>query len=159
MDAMESKKPGEAVRKVAMMIRGIKVAMLTTASPDGGLHSRPMATQEADFDGSLWFFTRASSAKVDEVLGDAEVNVSYASPEDHRYVSLSGRASIVREPEKLRELWRPSNRIWFAQGLEDPDLALLRVDVRIAQYWDMLAGGMIVLPGFEAETVAMAASS
>ncbi|WP_165250884.1 pyridoxamine 5'-phosphate oxidase family protein [Paludisphaera soli] len=156
---MESKKPGEAVRKVAMMIRGIKVAMLATASPDGGLHSRPMATQEAEFDGTLWFFTRTSSAKVDEILGDAEVNVSYASPEDHRYVSLSGRASIVREPEKLRELWSPANRIWFARGLDDPDLALLRVDVRIAQYWDMLAGGMIVLPGFEAEAVAMAATA
>ncbi|AMV40627.1 pyridoxamine 5'-phosphate oxidase family protein [Planctomyces sp. SH-PL62] len=153
---MDRTKPDTTIRQVAMMLRGIKVAMLTTEAPDGSLHSRPMATQEVEFDGTLWFFTKASSAKVDEIRRDAEVNVSYASPEDHRYVSLAGRASLVRDPEKLRELWTPSNRVWFAQGLDDPDLALLRVDVRIAQYWDMLAGGMTVLPSFESEAVATA---
>ena len=139
-------RPEEALRKVGMMIRGIKVAMLTTSAPDGSLHSRPMATREAEFDGRLWFFTRASSTKVDEIRDDAEVNVSYASPEEHRYISLGGRAALVRDPGRLRELWGPSDRMWFPQGLDDPDLALLRVDVRVAQYWDMLAGGMVVLP-------------
>lgn len=146
MDAM---KPQDAARKVALLIRGIKVAMLTTVAPDGSLHSRPMATQEVDFDGSLWFFTRASSTKVDEIRHDADVNLAYSSPEDHRYVSLSGKATVVRDREKARELWNPSHRMWFAQGLDDPDLVLLRVDVDVAQYWDMLVGGMVVLPRLE----------
>ncbi|MDG3007985.1 pyridoxamine 5'-phosphate oxidase family protein [Paludisphaera mucosa] len=153
---MDNTRPDPEIRKVGMMIRGIKVAMLTSVAPDGGLHSRPMATQEADFDGTLWFFTRASSGKVEEIRHDSDVNVSYASPDDHRYISLSGRASIVRDAEKIRELWNPSYRIWFAQGLEDPDLALLRVDVRIAQYWDMLVGGMVVMPSFDTDAVEMA---
>ena len=143
---MDSMRPEDAMRKVGLLIRGIKVAMLTTVAPDGGLHSRPMATQEVDFDGSLWFFTKASSPKVDEIRDDADVNLAYASPEDHRYVSLSGRATIVRDPDKARDLWHPSHRMWFPRGLDDPDLVLLRVDVRVAQYWDMLAGGMVVLP-------------
>ncbi len=50
--------------KLASMIRAIKVAMLTTVNPDGSLRSRPMATQEAPFDGTLWFFTRESSSTV-----------------------------------------------------------------------------------------------
>lgn len=153
---MDSMKPEDAARKVAMMIRGIKVAMLTTIAPDGSLHSRPMATQEADFDGSLWFFARASSPKVDEIRDDSDVNLAYASPEDHRYVSLSGKATVVRDPEKARELWNPAYRMWFAQGLDDPELVLLRVDVRFAQYWDMLAGGMVVLPGLDASRIEMA---
>lgn len=153
---MDSMKTEDATRKVAMMIRGIKVAMLTTVAPDGGLHSRPMATQEIDFDGSLWFFTKASSPKVGEIRDDSDVNLSYASPEDHRYISLSGKATIVRDPEKAKELWNPAYRMWFAQGLDDPDLVLLRVDVRFAQYWDMLAGGMVVLPGLDASRIEMA---
>lgn len=148
-----------AVRKLALMIRGIKVAMLTTCATDGALHSRPMATLDADFDGVVWFFSRASSGKVDEIRADAEVNLAYASPEDHRYVSLSGRASIVRDPEKMRELWSPAGRMWFAQGLDDPDLVLLRVDVRVAQYWDMLMGGMVILPNLEAARIEMAAEA
>ncbi|MDR3619411.1 MAG: pyridoxamine 5'-phosphate oxidase family protein [Paludisphaera borealis] len=134
------------VRKVALMIRGVKIAMLTTTAPDGTLHSRPMATQEAEFDGALWFFTKSGSGKVDEILHDSEVNVSYAAPEDHRYVSVSGKAALVRDRDKIEELWSPAYRPWFAQGLDDPDLALLRVDVRKVAYWDMLAGGMVTMP-------------
>ncbi|APW62258.1 pyridoxamine 5'-phosphate oxidase family protein [Paludisphaera borealis] len=134
------------VRKVALMIRGVKVAMLTTTAPDGTLHSRPMATQEAEFDGALWFFTKSGSGKVDEILHDSEVNVSYAAPEDHRYVSVSGKAALVRDRDKIEELWSPVYRPWFAQGLDDPDVALLRVDVRKVAYWDMLAGGMVTMP-------------
>jgi len=136
----------EGVRKVAQMIRGIRVAMLTTTAPDGTLHSRPMATQEADFDGVLWFFTKAGSGKVDEIQHDSEVNVSYAAPEDHRYLSLSGRASLVRDRARIEDLWSPAYRAWFAGGLDNPELALLRVDVRSAAYWDMLAGGMVMMP-------------
>ena len=148
----DANRMGESSRKLATMIRGIKTAMLTTVARDGRLHSRPMATQEADFDGTLWFFTRASSPKVEEIQDDAEVNVSYSSPEDHRYVSISGRASVVRDRAKIEELWQPSYRMWFAQGLEDPDLVLLRVDAHSAQYWDMLVGDMVILPSFEPVT-------
>jgi len=136
----------EGILKVALMIRGIRVAMLTTTAPDGTLHSRPMATQEADFDGVLWFFTKAGSGKVDEILHDSEVNVSYAAPEDHRYLSLSGRASLVYDRAKIEELWSPAYRARFSKGIENPDLALLRVDVRSAAYWDMLTGGMVTMP-------------
>lgn len=136
----------DGMRKVALMIRGIRVAMLTTTAPDGTLHSRPMATQEADFDGVLWFFTKTGSGKVDEILNDAEVNVSYASPEDHRYLSLSGRATLVHDRVKIEGLWSPAYRAWFAGGLDNPELALLRVDVRTAAYWDMLTGGMVTMP-------------
>lgn len=143
---MDTQTAAAGVRKVALMIRGVKVAMLTTTAPDGSLHSRPMATQEAEFDGVLWFFTKSGSGKVDEILHDSEVNVSYASPDDHRYVSVSGKAALVRDRDKIEELWSPVYRTWFAQGLDDPELALLRVDVRRADYWDMLAGGMVTMP-------------
>jgi general stress protein 26 len=136
----------EGMRKVAQMIQGIRVAMLTTTAPDGSLHSRPMATQEAEFDGVLWFFTKSGSGKVDEIQHDSEVNVSYAAPEDHRYLSLSGRATLVRDRVKIEGLWSPAYRAWFAGGLDNPELALLRVDVRTAAYWDMLTGGMVTMP-------------
>ena len=60
----------EAIKKLVEMIQGIRVAMLTTAMPDGTLRSRPMATQQTEFDGDLWFFTEASSGKVHEIQDD-----------------------------------------------------------------------------------------
>ena len=37
------------IEQVADLIRGIRVAMLTTVDGDGELHGRPMATQDVDF--------------------------------------------------------------------------------------------------------------
>jgi len=133
------------MKRLATMIRGVRVAMLTTQGPHGKLHSRPMATQEAEFEGILWFFTKAGSEKIQEVREHAQVNVSYASPEEHHYVSFSGRASLVHDPEKMAELWNPGYRAWFPRGLDDPELALLRVDVETAEYWDMLSASMLIL--------------
>lgn len=149
----------EATRKLARMIRGVRVAMLTTTAPDGSLHARPMAVEvedeerEREFHGELWFFTKVDSGKVDEIKNDSEVNLSYISFEDHRYVSLSGRATIVRDQEKIDALWSPLYRPWFAKGIDEPGLALLRVDVRTAKYWDALVGEMIelTLPTVEAD--------
>ena len=136
------------VEKLEDLIKGISFAMLTTVDEDGSLRSRPMQTQEAEFNGELWFFTSASSAKVGEVQSDQRVNVSYSDPDDNRYVSLSGTASLVRDREKIKELWKPVLKAWFPKGLEDPDLALLRVKVEKAEYWDSPSSKMVQLAGF-----------
>ena len=71
-------------QKPAELIKNIEYAMLTAALPDGTLRSRPMVTQNAPFDGTLWFFTDADSAKVYEVRRDGHVNVAYADPDHNR---------------------------------------------------------------------------
>lgn len=138
----------EAVEKLGELIRDIRIAMLTTAKPEGTLHGRPMATQEAPFDGDLWFFTGASSPKVGEIEDDQHVQLSYAQPDKNVYVSVSGRASIVRDKEKARELWSPAMKTWFPDGLDDPDLALLKVHVEAAEYWDTHSSAVVHLFGF-----------
>jgi general stress protein 26 len=126
----------ESLKKLSDLIKGIKFAMLTTVEDGGALHSRPMATQDIEFDGDLWFFTRLDSAKVHEIHQDRQVNVSFADPDKQTYVSASGVASVVRDEAKIKELWRPAYKIFFPQGLDDPELALLKVSVQTAEYWN-----------------------
>ena len=58
--------------KIWGMIKDIKFAMLT--SEDGPqLRSRPMVASQKNFEGTLWFFTRASAHKVVEVGQDDRV--------------------------------------------------------------------------------------
>lgn len=132
----ETESREDAIEKLAELIKEIRIAMLTTAMPDGTLRSRPMATQREKFDGTLWFFCDAESAKVYEVRQDSHVNVSYAEPKHERYVSVSGRASVVRDLQKARELWTPFHKAYFPNGPDDPSLALLKVEVTLAEYWD-----------------------
>ena len=136
------------IEKLHDLIHGIRFAMLTTIDDEGFLHSRPMATQKAEFDGDLWFFTGAGSPKVGEVQRDERVNLSYADPDGNRYVSLSGTAQLVRDPVKAKELWNPALKAWFPEGLDDPNLALLRVRVEKAEYWDAPSSKMVQLVGF-----------
>jgi general stress protein 26 len=136
------------VQKLGKLIKGIKVAMLTTQDDDGTLRSRPMATQQAEFDGTLWFFTQASSHKVDEIDREHNVNLSYADAGDNRFVSISGRARLVRDKGKIDELWSPVLKAWFPKGKDDPDVALLRVDVEKAEYWDAPSSTLVKLVGF-----------
>jgi general stress protein 26 len=126
----------EHIRKLTELISDIQFAMLTTVEPDGTLRSRPMATQQQEFDGDLWFFTRADAPKVDEVEHEQHVNVSFADPNRQHYVSVSGRARLVRDRRKIEELWNPAYRAWFPDGLDDPQLALLKVSADKAEYWD-----------------------
>ena len=136
------------VKKLGELIKDISVAMMTTICDDGTLRSRPMVTQQVPFDGTLWFFTRGDSPKVDEVRQHHEVNLSYAKPDAQHYVSVSGTAAVVRDREKLKELWNPMYKAWFPKGLDDPELALLRVDVSKAEYWDSPSSTMVHLVGF-----------
>jgi general stress protein 26 len=124
------------LKKLGEIMSGIKFAMLTTVEPDGALHSRPMTTQEVEFDGDIWFFTNAHSPKVWETDQHKQVNVSFADPNKNKYLSASGIAILVHDREKIEELWKPLYKTFFPKGLDDPDLALLKVSVERAEYWD-----------------------
>ena len=136
------------VTKLAKLIHGIRVAMLTTREDDGTLRSRPMQTQDQEFDGTLWFFTPASSHKVAEVDHEHQVNLSYAEPGENRYVSVSGTATLVRDRAKIDQLWSPVLKAWFPKGKDDPDVALLKVEVTKAEYWDAPSSTLVKLVGF-----------
>jgi general stress protein 26 len=136
------------IRKLGDLIKDIKVAMMTTVDDGGALHSRPMMTQQTEFDGDLWFFSGLQSLKVHELQRDRHVNLSYAEPDDNRYVSVSGTAEVVQDRAKARQLWNPVYKAWFPKGLEDPDLGLVRVRVEKAEYWESPAGAVVQLVGF-----------
>lgn len=133
----ETKTPAEQLEKLRDLVKSIDIAMLTTIDESGSLHSRPMSCNgEIDPNGDLWFFTYASSHKVLEVEQQQQVNVSFSDPHKQRYVSMSGTAQLVRDHQKLAQLWQPQLKAWFPKELNEPDIALLKVSVEKAEYWD-----------------------
>lgn len=137
----------ESIEKLKTLIGNVQVAMLTTIDW-GVLRSRPMQTQEFEFDGDLWFFTSSETHKTDEIEKDRRVNVSYAAPDSNTYVSVSGTAEIVNDRAKIEELWNPIYKAWFPDELEDPNLVLLKVTVEQAEYWDSPSSTIVQIAGF-----------
>jgi general stress protein 26 len=121
------------------LIKDTRVAMFTTHTPEGELSSRPMTTQNSSLedDHNLWFFMSRSGEPVAELSADATVNVLYANPSKDTYVSVSGIARMVDDLAQKQRLWSPLARSWFPGGAADPDLALVRVQITQAHYWDV----------------------
>ncbi len=121
------------------MIKDIRFAMFTTRHDNGHLHSRPMTTQNRDIgdDDSLWFFMSRSGAPAGDVDAEHQVNVAYADTGADRYVSVSGMARVVEDPARKHALWSKMSEAWFPGGPDDPDLALVQVQITHADYWDV----------------------
>ncbi len=128
------------------LIKDTRFAMFTTRHGNGHLHASPMTTQNRgiDADDCLWFFMSRRSGTASDLIGEVEVNVSYANPDSDRYVSVSGRARIAENPDKARALWSKMAEAWF-KGPDDPDLALVSVAITHAHYWDVKESKIVQL--------------
>ena len=130
----------ERAEKVVEMLDHHKTTMFVTRDKQGGLVSRPMTTQKPEFDGTIWFFVSSDADVIEEVEADPEVNVAY-SLEDN-FVSLSGKATMVDDDEKKRELWYPELKKWFdGAEPESSHVRLIKVAVDTARYWDTSNAG------------------
>lgn len=114
------------------LIKDVDTAMLTTISEEG-LVSRPMKTQEVEFDGDLWFLTKKDTEKYEEILHENEVNVAYAGKS---YVSIRGRAELVDDLAKKKELWSNAYEKILQTSYDDPNIVLIKVKAESAEYWD-----------------------
>lgn len=137
----------ESIKLLGELIEDFRVAMLTSVDEKGALRSRPMVTLYTKFDGDLWFFTHAHKHKVDEVRQHRQINVCYVDADRERYISLSGTAELVRDRQQVEALWNPIYKTQFPQALADPDLALLKVNVELAEYWDPQTSAMVQFAG------------
>jgi general stress protein 26 len=122
--------------KVWHLIKKIGIALLVSRAADGGLHARPLAAGQKQFDGKLWFITSEGSAKLDEILREPSVLVAYSDTTGQSYVTVSGTAEISIDPQKTREIWDMNARLWFPQGPEESDIRLICVTVASAEFWD-----------------------
>ncbi len=130
--------PQGSVAKVAELAKDIRIAMFTTTDSEGHQLSRPMAQQEVEFDGDLWFFAARDSRKVAHITSHPEVNVSMSSSDT--WISIEGDAVVVDDMAKKKELWNKVVEAWFPDGPEDSNIVLLKVNAHSAEYWDSPGG-------------------
>ena len=130
------------IEKLKDVIDGLDTAMFTTCTARGRLVSRPLRMQEIDEDGAMWFVTDRNSHKTEEIHAHPQVNLAFAAPADNTYVSVSGKATVLFDKARLQALWSPAMMVFYPDGLDDPDLCVLRVDLESAEYWDS-PGGLV----------------
>lgn len=121
--------------KLLNLIEEQRIAMLTTQQVDSNLKSRPMAISELNEDGTIWFFTNEHSCKANEIEANPLVNLSIADSKKQVYVTISGKASISTDVDKMKSLMNPMVKAWFPEGIDDPTISLIKVEMDKAAYW------------------------
>lgn len=117
------------------IIDELDIAMLVSESGNE-LRSRPMKAFGDTDTNEIWFLTKFGSPKILEIATDSDVNISFACPKSHQYVSISGKAFTSRNQDKIDEMWSEKMAVWFDCEKTDPNVAAIRVIPSIAEYWD-----------------------
>jgi general stress protein 26 len=143
-NAFHELRGAEGMKKIAELVKGIRIAMLSTIDASGRTHSRPMATQDEPFNGTLWFLTRISSEKIGDIAQRHNVTLDYADPGNSKYITLRGTASSNQDKAKIKDLWNPMYKAWFPNGEDDPEIAVLKVDIAEGDYWEANSSKIIM---------------
>jgi len=116
------------------IIKDFRTAMLTTQSPSGGVHVRPMAVAKLERDEELYFATGLTTPKIHEIEKNNQVAVTFQS--NSEFAAMYGTARVVTDRSLIDGMWSEAWRIWFPGGKDDPNLCLLAVTPTAAEYWD-----------------------
>lgn len=135
----------EAIKKIQELVEAANVCLFATELTRAPLSVRPMSTSKVDDDGNIWFFSKKDSEKNEHIQEDDQVQLLYSHNSSSEYLSLYGHAEIVRDRNKIEELWTPIAKAWFPEGIEDPSITLLKVTPKEGHYWDTKNGKVISL--------------
>ena len=126
--------------KLYDMIKKVRIAMMTTVEAGGALHTRPMASQEADANGDLWFFAEKGSAVEANVRANPQVALGFSDPHGSDYVAVSGTATLTDDRATIHDKWNEVLTAWFPGGKDDPKIVLIRVDPTQGEFWESKSG-------------------
>ena len=94
---------------------------ILTTQFGGGLRARPLHARPDRDAGIIWFTTDVRGAK------DDEIGLVFVDARDHVYLSVTGRASVMRDTAKTKDVWTETDDIWLPGGPDDPNVRLLRM--------------------------------
>ena len=124
----------EKRERLSTLLSLFDTAMLVTRTEGGAMRARPLSIAESNDDGAMYFSTAIDSPKIEELAADSRVNVALQS--GSRFVSITGRARVVKDRALIERLWSEAWRVWFPGGKDDPTLCLIAVEPEEAEYWD-----------------------
>lgn len=130
--------PMDEQTRVHNLLADFSTVMFLTSQGAGEkltLHARPMNVSKLDDDCTLTFLSNVNTAKVHEAKAESLAHV--VAQGKAVFLSLRGRVEVVRDRNRIHDLWRASDKVYFPAGKDDPDLCLLVLRPEEAEVWDM----------------------
>lgn len=97
--------------------------------------SRPMALQEVDEQGNLWFLSDITSSKNKEILEDSYVELYFMNNSKYEYVLIKGNAVASQDKDLIDKYWTNFANAWF-EGKDDPNVSVIKVSPSDGYYYE-----------------------
>jgi general stress protein 26 len=125
----------EELKTFQDLLSRFDTGMLITHAGNNDLHGRPMAVAQVDEQCDVWFVADIDSPKMTEIRSNDQVMVTFQNKRDE-FVTLTGRAELLRDPQKIDEIWQEGFKAWFPGGKTDPNLGLIHIRAVEGEYWN-----------------------
>lgn len=142
MSELNYTKDKKALQKMRSLIDTRKVVMMATNLEQIPFSICPMTLQQMDEQGDLWFFTARNTDHFKDIERDNRVQLIYLDEGNQTYISIYGNATHIVDDQKVEELWNPMLKSWF-EGKDDPNLALLNINMENAYYWESSSAKLV----------------
>lgn len=127
----------EAAKKIKELVEKAKTCFFCTRIKTGeAFATRPMSIQKIDEDGTLWFLSSIDSHKNQQLAENPFAQLLFKGSDYSDFLSLYGEVTIMRERDKIEELWEPVLKTWFTEGKDDPRISVFRFEPLDGYYWD-----------------------
>ncbi len=77
----------------------------------------------------------STASKDDEIARQPDVCLAFADSKGQKYVSVTGKAEVSSDRERIRDLWATPAKAWW-DNAEDPSICVLKVTPSYAEFWD-----------------------
>ena len=127
---------------VSEAMSDIDFAMLSTRAPDGAITARPMSNNgDVEYDGDSWFFTYEEAHTVADIERDKKVGLSFQGSKSllgkpPLFISVEGDAELIRDKAAFEAHWTKDLDYWFDQGIDTPNIVLIKVHATRIHYWN-----------------------
>ncbi len=143
-DNREDLRGSGAIERIREMVGKADTCFFCTAVAHGQSGAtRPMAVQDVDEQGTLWFLSASDSHKNSELETNPAVRLFFQVSEHAGFLTLTGRARVSRDRKKIEQLWNPFLKTWFTEGKDDPRITVIAVQPQGGYYWDNKHGNAI----------------
>jgi general stress protein 26 len=134
----------QAIDKIKEVAEAIESCFFCTeVGPAAPPATRPMAVQQVDDQGNLWFLSADDSHKNAELAVNPAVRLYFQRSAHSGFMQLDGIGMISRDKAKIKELWKPILKTWFTEGEDDPRITVISVKPATGYYWDNKHGNAI----------------
>lgn len=80
--------------------------------------------------------TNVHGVKNDEIDAVHDIGLVFVDADGRAYLSITGRAAVIRDTAKAKEIGKKTDDIWLPGGPDDPNARVLRVEPITAELWD-----------------------